>query len=716
MDFLILCFAFLFFLTTQSIAADSLSYSGRLVQTNGAPVAGPVDLKVELSYTNAPTVILCSQNFLGVVLSNGVFHLKLDLNCGANGALADVLNLVPGNESAAIRVTDLTHAKEYSFQAIHSMPFASVSGTAKQLVQMGATNNQVLKWNDTTKKWEPGSIAGAGTVTSVSGTLPISVATGSTAPVVSMTQANATTDGYLSSVDWNAFNSKQGPIAAGTSAQYYRGDKSWQTLDTSAVPENVVNLYFTNARALGVPLTGFATGTGAIVATDTALQAFGKAQGQINAINTASANYLIKNGTDSITGVVNVGTIGLLQLAYTPVGLNDATNKSYVDAGNNLKVNKAGDTMSGVLTLDSDLKIKGGVNYVTLKGHAASSAYNLILPSSAGTAGYVLSTDGAGNLAWINPSAVNAGSGTVTSASIVDGTIVDIDISATAAIAQSKIANLTTDLAAKQSTTLTNGNILVGSAGNVATAVVLSGDASLSNTGALTLANSGVVANTYNSVTVDAKGRVTGGTNPTTLAGYGITDVLVTGVSVTAPITNSGSANVPLIGMPAATTTSDGYLTATNWNTFNNKQAAITTASTLNTGSITTNLQGGVVVSPYGTLAGNTGEIRLKELAANGANYVALRSPDSLAADILFTLPTGVGSAGQVLTTDGSNPATLSWTNVATTGTSLVGDIGGTIGANTIGAGKVTLAHLSATGTKDATTYLAGDNTWKNFD
>ncbi|MGZ3807670.1 MAG: hypothetical protein ACXVCE_06255, partial [Bacteriovorax sp.] len=107
--------------------------------------------------------------------------------------------------------------------------------------------------------------------------------------------------------------------------------------------------------------------------------------------------------------------------------------------------------------------------------------------------------------------------------------------------------------------------------------------------------------------------------------------------------------------------------------------------------------------------------IRLKELAANGANFVALRSPDALAADILFTLPSGVGTTGQVLTTDGSNPATLSWTNVATTGTSLVGDIGGTIGANTIGAGKVTLSHLSATGTKDATTYLSGDNTWKNF-
>ena len=36
--------------------------------------------------------------------------------------------------------------------------------------------------------------------------------------------------------------------------------------------------------------------------------------------------------------------------------------------------------------------------------------------------------------------------------------------------------------------------------------------------------NSGVTAGTYKSVTVDAQGHVTGGSNPTTLAGYGITD------------------------------------------------------------------------------------------------------------------------------------------------------------------------------------------------
>ena len=43
---------------------------------------------------------------------------------------------------------------------------------------------------------------------------------------------------------------------------------------------------------------------------------------------------------------------------------------------------------------------------------------------------------------------------------------------------------------------------------------------------ATALANSGVAIGTYRSVTVDAKGRVTNGTNPTTMAGYGLTDVI----------------------------------------------------------------------------------------------------------------------------------------------------------------------------------------------
>jgi hypothetical protein len=65
-------------------------------------------------------------------------------------------------------------------------------------------------------------------------------------------------------------------------------------------------------------------------------------------------------------------------------------------------------------------------------------------------------------------------------------------------------------------------------------------------------------------------------------------------------------------------------------------------------------------ITPSGTGAGNTGEIRFKELIANGDNHVAFKAPDSLTGDQTYTLPTAYpGSNGLVLAsqTDG----TLSW-------------------------------------------------------
>jgi phage-related tail fiber protein len=78
------------------------------------------------------------------------------------------------------------------------------------------------------------------------------------------------------------------------------------------------------------------------------------------------------------------------------------------------------------------------------------------------------------------------------------------------------------------------GTTLAGKASILATARTLSvtGDAtwsisfngSANGSGVLTLANSGATAGTFTKVTINAKGLVTSGANPTTLAGYGITD------------------------------------------------------------------------------------------------------------------------------------------------------------------------------------------------
>jgi len=55
------------------------------------------------------------------------------------------------------------------------------------------------------------------------------------AGTLSIPAASSSVSGYLSSTDWTVFNGKEPAISAGTTSQYWRGDKSWQTLDKAAV-------------------------------------------------------------------------------------------------------------------------------------------------------------------------------------------------------------------------------------------------------------------------------------------------------------------------------------------------------------------------------------------------------------------------------------------------------------------------------------------------
>jgi len=57
-----------------------------------------------------------------------------------------------------------------------------------------------------------------------------------------------------------------------------------------------------------------------------------------------------------------------------------------------------------------------------------------------------------------------------------------------------------------------------------------------------------------------------------------------------------------------------------------------------------------LILNPFGTSAGNTSSIAFRELAANGTNAVLFKSPDVLAADTQYTLPSALPTAnGQVL-------------------------------------------------------------------
>ena len=80
---------------------------------------------------------------------------------------------------------------------------------------------------------------------------------------------------------------------------------------------------------------------------------------------------------------------------------------------------------------------------------------------------------------------------------------------------------------------------------------------------------------------------------------------------------------------------------------------SITGLSTTATATVLT-LTDSASTSTVNLIIDNQKEIRFRETTANGTNYVALKAPASLSADLTFTLPTADGTNGQVLTTNGS--------------------------------------------------------------
>ena len=119
-------------------------------------------------------------------------------------------------------------------------------------------------------------------------------------------------------------------------------------------------------------------------------------------------------------------------------------------------------------------------------------------------------------------------------------------------------------------------------------------------------------------VTIDTYGRVTSITTASNPQGT------VTSVTGTAPVVSSGGAT-PAISMAAANTTTNGYLTSTDWNTFNGKSntnGTVTSVAALTLGTTGTDLSSTVAT---GT---TTPVITLQVPTASATNRGALSSAD----------------------------------------------------------------------------------------
>ena len=244
----------------------------------------------------------------------------------------------------------------------------------------------------------------------------------------------------------------------------------------------------------------------------------------------------------------------------TAVSGGDATNKTYVDGQIATRLALAGGTMSGAIamgtnkitglgtpTADADAATKAYVDSVAqgldVKGSVrAATTGNITLSGTQTIDGVAI---GAGDRVLVKDQSTAANNGIYVAAAGAWSRAADADTWAELVGAFVFVEDGTTnDNSGWVCTSPPGGTLGVtavtfeqfSGAGqiNAGTGMTKTGNTLNVNTASssrivvgadeIDLAQTGVTAGTYKSVTVDLYGRVTAGTNPTTLAGYGITD------------------------------------------------------------------------------------------------------------------------------------------------------------------------------------------------
>jgi hypothetical protein len=345
---------------------------------------------------------------------------------------------------------------------------------------------------------------GGGTVTAIATTSPITGGTITSAGTIGITQSSASTDGYLSSTDWNTFNNKTSNIGTVTSVGLGTG--------TVGTDVNVTGSPITSSGSftLNIPFAS-ATNNGKLSSTD--WSTFNSKQNALTLgdLTETSSNVLVIIG--GVGSVIGFGTsISVTQATTLSDGYLSSTDwNTFNSKQNALSFGDLTETTSSILT------IVGGTNSVIGSGTTIEVAQ-----ANASTSGFLSSTD------WNTFNNKTSNVGTVTSVGLGTGTV-GTDVNVTGS-----------PITSSGSFTL---NIPFASATN---------NGKLSSTDWSTF-NSKQNALSFGDLTEATSSILTivGGTN--SVIGSGTT-----------------------IEVAQADASTSGFLSSTDWNTFNNKQNAFT--------------------------------------------------------------------------------------------------------------------------------------------
>ena len=479
--------------------------------------------------------------------------------------------------------------------------------------------------------------------------------------------------------------------------------------------------------------------TGTVVLTTTDV-----AEGTNQYFTTARARTSVSAGTgisyDNVTGVI---TNSSPSLGGDVVGPTSATDNAVVRF----------DTTTGKLIQNS---------VVTIGDTGAATGFTTLSASTSVTTPIVQASNSGGlslkNSAGTTQISMGAGGGDNASINVstnINGTNAQIDISPTGTGHVHINPTGVNSIQINPTYVGTMDNMTIGATtpkaitGTTITATTFSGSgASLTSIPNSALVNSAI---TINGTSTSLGGSISVGT--------------VTSVTGTAPVVSSGG-NTPAISMPAATGSVNGYLTSTDWTTFNNKgSGTVTAVSVTSANGFAGTSSGGATpaltlsTSVSGVLKGNGTAISaatsgtdysagtsalstgiLKSTTTTGALSIAVAADfptlnqNTTGSAATLTTPRAIygnnfdGSAAltQIIAStyggtgngftkfSGATTAEKTYTLPDSSVTLLYagGPLGTPSSATLTNATGLPVGGISATGTPSSTTYLRGDGAW----
>jgi hypothetical protein len=472
-----------------------------------------------------------------------------------------------------------------------------------------------------------------GTVTSVATTAPITGGTIITTGTIGITQSGAAADGYLSSTDWNTFNSKEPAltkgnlteatssvltITGGTGAVIGSGTTiqvSQATTTTSGFLSSTDWNTFNNKQGTITLTTTGTTGAATFISNTLNIPNYAdQFVGTVTSVNltagdrievsggpiTTSGSITVTHGTSSGADVTTAQSFRLRVIADggTFEAFNDvaiaigslediATPQDTDNSGGtvlqNIVLDEFGHLLGvGSITLDTDDIIEGPTNLYFTNARARSAL-------SAGTGiTYDTSTGIITNSAPDQVVVLTAGTGITTSGTYPSFTITNslpdqtvVLTAGTGITTSGTYPNFTVTNSAPDQTVVLTAGTGITTSGTYPNFTVT--NAAPDQTVVLTAGTGISVSGTYPSFTVTNSSPSSGGTVTSVAA----LTIGTTGTDLSSTVVNGTTTPVITLQVPTASAANRGALSSTDWTTFNGKQSAITLTTTGSTGAAT---------------------------------------------------------------------------------------------------------------------------------